>query len=113
MKCTKFQDIADFIFGDIEIGHTETETEIYKENAILIRTRNGFYVDIECLTQLEIAYLYLENTKHSTTLKKAMGSHYHGYYKGELFVKQDTLKLYVPNEDKKNISLLNLKKGKA
>ncbi len=101
MKCVKYEKID---------GYSIPKSEVYKENAILLKIKDYFYVDIDELNLLEIAYLHLRSEKDIHQLSKFMCEHHHGYCKDELFIKQNTLKPYVPNEGKKNISLLSLKK---
>jgi len=92
----------------------DTETcgtlKVCKENALLVRTRNGFYVDIEGLNLLEIAYLYFENKEKIRPGTKFMYASYYATYEGENFVLDNTIRPYIScNERKKSTSLVKLK----
>lgn len=59
------REVKDFRLGNMIESHIESYTRVYKENALLLRTKNGNYVDLECFeSYLDIIKLNLmANTK--------------------------------------------------
>lgn len=114
MKCTECNTIPHLIIeglGTIDtIGHIETKDEVYKEKAVLVRTKNGLYIDVERLSILDIIYLYFENKKGVSSDEPYMFKGSHGDFEGELFVDSDSIKPYVAEEKKDSKSLIMLRK---
>ena len=113
MRCTGHQERPLLVmesFGTIDsFGSIETTQELAKENAILLKTKHGYYVDVEGLSLFDIMYLYLEDDKCITSgtmsWKLFMGT-FSGLYVGELFVDRDTLHPYVLEKPKVSIRTL-------
>ncbi len=106
MRCTKYDMHATFksemhidgqSIGCDSFGYIDEESETFKENATLIKTKQGYYVDVEGLTLTDIAYLYLENSKAKVAGTKSgklfmLGS---CFYVGDLFVDQNSIRPYT------------------
>lgn len=112
--CTEYVEEPVLVMEDFagvsSFGNIKTKSEVYKENALLVKTRNGLYIDTADLTVLDIAYLYLENKKSITTGEPYMFSGSRGSYVGNKFVDRESLQPYVTKEDKsKSTSLLSLR----
>lgn len=115
-KCTKYESHTTFqsetrIGGQLvmsdSFGYIEKESELYKHDAILIKTRNGRYVDLENLNSyLDLLRLHM--------IRKSDGRIVDGLmidfpcYKGQLFIDSRTLRPYKVTEEK-SISLTKLK----
>jgi hypothetical protein len=83
----------------------------YKAEAILLKTRNGFYADIEGLPLLAIIYLYLENRKEPFPCGFFMEAKAEGTNYGELFVDEQSIKPYHNSQERgPRISLKKLAK---
>lgn len=107
MKCTQNSEILTPGVGNFHL----VEEKKVKENAILVKTKNGFYVDIKGLNLLEVAYLYLEKRTSLYPYDTFMDAYEHGSYMGENFVDINSIKPYADNETKeKKLSLLKLRK---
>lgn len=59
--CVVCRNDAKLTSGLTEIGNQEVEHIPYKDNAKLVMTKNGFYVDIDDLSLRDIMALYLES----------------------------------------------------
>jgi len=115
MQCTKHDThttfssemfIGDQSLGVDSFGYIDSESEVLKENATLIKTKHGYYVDIEGLSLTDIAYLYLEGSKAKVRGTKS-GKLFmltSGSYKGDLFVDRESIKPYVSEDKNKNSS---------
>ncbi len=119
-KCTKYIShttfssetfIGDQCISSDSFGYIEKEAEIYKENAILIKLKNGGYVDLENLNTV------LDYLKVAKTFTK--GGFYLGgivlstfaYNEGSLFVDSNSLvPYYAETKKNENISTRQLKK---
>lgn len=118
-KCTKYQTfvafsgntyINDQCTGCDQFGYIETNDEIYKENAILIKIGNSGYVDLERLHSI------LDYIKIHQDIKN--GYHLGGlimptsaYHIDSLFVDRKSLKPYYSDKQQvNNVSVLQLKK---
>ena len=104
-----------YFHGPVQHKSYEKVIELEKENAILLKTKNGYYVDIESLDITTIACLYLgkfekiaKNIKE-TNLLTATTPEDLGFSMLKVpFVDQRTLEPYKLEEDK--ISLQSLSK---
>lgn len=95
--------------GDIYITRCETkEHELYKEKAILLKTKNGYYVDIEGCDPVDIPYLYMEDQDFRDRL--LMANEPCGELYWEMYVPSETIKPYVVKTDKSTISLFKLRR---
>lgn len=120
MRCTKYdmqdtfksemfingQNLGRDFFGYIDVG-----SEIFKENAILIKTKYGYYVDVDGLSLADIAYLYFENSKAKVlgTTSDKLFMLTSGFCVGDLFVDQDSIKSYTSaNMGEKRSSILSI-----
>lgn len=117
-KCTKYEVHSTFssetFIGDTCIGsdsfeYIEEESEIEKEQAVLIKVRNGAYVDLDsyrtALDYFKVRQSLTENGFRLNGLIMSTSPH----CKGSLFVDSDTLRPYYTGE-KKNVSVRKLKK---
>lgn len=92
------------------IGSVHIDSEIYKENAILIRLQNGSYVDLESLDSfLDCIRTY---QSYSYGLRgKGLMMYCNPDYVGSLFVDTSTLKPYYGDtQASKHVSVYQLKK---
>jgi len=120
-KCTKYKIHNNFssetFIGDQCIccdsfGYIEVENEVYKENAILIKLKNGGYVDLENLNSI------FDHLKIAGTIKKEgfylggiIMSNY-AHCNGSIFVDTKSLVPYrTKNKTYSNISVRQLKKN--
>ena len=79
-----------------DLDGKKVESFLYKENATLIKTRNGYWVDVEGLTPTDIAYLYMENTiGRASGTKSEMFMFSSGSFDGELYVDENTITPYT------------------
>ena len=109
-RCTKYISHSRFT-GNVFIGeecvnlssfgYIESEDELYKENAVLVKTKNGGYIDLE---------IYKDDVQRDYNLwKTIMPTHSRG--SNSLFVDENSLKPYFNNEDKKEeISIYQLRR---
>lgn len=118
-KCTKYERhdlftsktyIGDDCIGCDSFGHIEAESELYKKDAVLIRFKNGGYVDLDNLKTI-VDYLKV----HSDITKD-------GFYLGglimstsphqcdSLFVDSDSIKPYKNKDNKETIFTRQLRK---
>jgi len=118
-KCTKYESHLAFssetyitgeCIGSCGFGYIDKEDELFKENAILIKIKNGGYVDLERFNSiLDYLRIYGDITKEGYRLGGLMMPT--SAYKADcLFVDADSLKPYYSNEQEKNISVRQLKK---
>lgn len=118
-KCTKYEEhvmfssetyIGSELLGRERFGSIEEDDELYKENAILIKVKNGGYVDLDRFNSI-LDYIRLHRccTKNGIRLGGLVIST--SPYKLEsLFVDEKSLKPYYPvNEEIKDTSILKLK----
>ena len=118
-KCTKYERhdvfssstyICDECIGCDSFGHIETDSELYKKDAILIQFKNGGYVDLDNLRSfIDYIKVYGDITKN-------------GFYEGGLimstsprcidsiFVDSESLKPYKNKQNKDKISARQLRK---
>ncbi len=110
--CTGYIDPAASCIGsDYEGSGEYIESEPFKENAVLLKIKNGGYVDLDLINS------FLDRIRIKKNIKKD------GYIIDELmmavfptsnsclFVEKDSLKVYYDNTDQtNNISLHKLKK---
>ncbi len=82
--------------------------ELYKKNAVLLKTKKGYYVDIEECDPVDIPYLYIEDQGFRDRL--LMGTKPCGELRWEKFVPAETIRPYKFKSDKSNISLFKLRK---
>lgn len=119
-RCTKYEEnialscktyIDGQLVGCERFGSIEEDNELYKENAILIRVKNGGYVDLErfdsILDYIRLHRLYTKNGFRLGGLIMSTSA----YRLDDLFVDEKTLKpYYQTNEEVKDTSILKLKK---
>lgn len=120
-KCTKYEEQTTFkceaYFGDTPIfcdtfGSYTFESELYKENATLIKLKNGGYVDIDNLnTILDYMKMHKDITKNGFRTGGLIMSE-QVWAKDSLFIDCNSLKSYYQNpEEEKNISIKKLRKN--
>ncbi len=91
------------------IGSVHIDSEIYKENAVLIKLQNGDYVDLESLDSI-LDYIRIYQS-YSYGLRGLMMSSFQPNHVGELFVDDTSLKPYYGDEQaSKHVSVYQLKK---
>jgi len=105
-RCVKFSINDDFFeFGIPPI--LKIEDELYKENAILIKTKNGDYVDLENLTSfIDYIKLYV-HIKKNYYQPGSLLMPTHANYINALFVDEQSLRPYQTKEQK-DISVYQL-----
>lgn len=118
-KCTKYEEHTTFksqTFIDSDIIDTDTfgyivsDDELYKENAILLKIKQGGYVDIERLNSiLDHIKMHKNITKRGFILGGLIMST-SSHCIDSLFVDESSLKPYYNNKQQKNISVRQLKK---
>lgn len=118
-KCTKYEEYTTFsssMYNGNEcvirdsIGTIATDDEIYKKQAILIKMKNGGYVDLERLNSiLDSMKVYRDITKDGYRLGGLIMST-SAYCMGCLFVEEESLKPYYNYSNKQQISVYQLKK---
>lgn len=119
-RCTKYISHSRFT-GNVFIGeecvnlssfgYIESEDELYKENAVLVKTKNGGYIDLENFNSiLDYLKIYKDDAQRDYNLwKTIMPTHSRG--NNSLFVDENSLKPYFNSEDKKEeISIYQLRK---
>lgn len=122
-KCTKYEAhnifsssffIGDECIGSDAFGYIDLESEIYKENAILIKIENGGYVDLERFNSiLDYIRIYKDIRKDGYMLGGLMMPTSANNI-NSLFVDEESLKpYYTTKKIPKNISLRKLKKEVA
>lgn len=115
-KCTKYERhttfncstyIGDRCIGCDSFGYVDSEDELYKENAILLKIKNGGYVDLENFNSvLDYIKIYRDTTRIGGLVMSTSA-----YCVGKLFVDEKSLKPYYnDNQQRKNISVRQLKK---
>lgn len=119
-KCTKYEIhttfgnnayIGDVCIGCDSFGYINSNDELYKENAILIKIENGGYVDLERFNSfLDYVRIYQNITKNGYCLGKLMMPT-SAYCINSLFVDEKSLKSYYDDKQQAdNISVRQLKK---
>ena len=118
-KCPKYEEHTTFksqTFIDSDIIDTDTfgyivsDDELYKENAILLKIKQGGYVDIERLNSI---LDYIKMRKDITKTGYILGGlimSTSSHRIDSLFVDETSLKPYYNNKQQKNISVRQLKK---
>lgn len=118
-KCTKYEThttfsnstyIGDQCIGCDSLGYIDSDNELYKENAILIKIKNGGYVDLERFNSfLDYIRIYRDITKDGYRLGGLMmPTSAHNI--DSLFVDESSLKPYYTNHQRPtNISVHQLK----
>jgi len=121
MECTQFDvppiiDVNAVVEG-CSFCHIENNSVLYKENAILLQTKHGYFVEIEDLSLSDIIYLYVEDCEiinHGDKSSKLFMTTY-PYYKGSKHVDRSTIKPYESenkNKDKSSIRKIQKKEEK-
>ena len=82
--------------------------ELYKKNAVLLKTKKGYYVDIEECDPVDIPYLYIEDQNFRDRL--LMATEPCGELRWEKFVPKETIKPYISKTDSNTISLFGLRR---
>lgn len=102
--------IGDQCIGCDSIGYIVEDDELYKENAVLIKIKNGGYVDLEKLNSiLDYIKIYRDITKDGYHVGLIMPTSAYGI--DSLFVDEKSLKpYYINKQQKSNISAHQLKK---
>lgn len=92
-------------------GYIDEDSELYKENTILIKIENGGYVDLERFNSiLDYIKIYRDITKDGYRLGGLMMST-SAYSVDSLFVDEKSLKpYYTDNQQTNGISVRQLKK---
>lgn len=119
-KCTKYINHSRFneivYIGDKCInlnsfGYVETEDEVYKENVLLVKIKNGGYIDLENFNSiLDYIKIYKDNLKEGYALWKTIIPAYPREI-NSLFVDEKSLKPYFnKNKEQTDISLYKLSK---
>lgn len=118
-KCTKYDlhttlQCKTYVNGECigsdGFGYIDTDDELFKENAILIKIGKDGYVDLERFNSiLDYLRIYKNVTKNGYMLGGLIMSN-SSYGLDSLFVDEDSLKPYYNNEQIKNISVRQLKK---
>jgi hypothetical protein len=119
-KCTKYINhttfssgtfIGDQCIGCDSFGYIEKEDEIYKENAILIKLKNGGYVDLENLNSIFDHLKVLNTTTRDGFYLGGIIMSTSAHCVGSIFVDQKSLvPYYTENKNNSNISARQLKK---
>lgn len=112
LECTQYDEVPHMVseepWGITMLGHIDTKTKQVASNVLLLKTKNGYYVPIdESLSALDIAFLYMENTKRiygGTWEWKHFLSSATPSYIGEVTVDPDSLVPY--SQTKGSVSLL-------
>ena len=119
-KCTKYNThttfsssmyIGDQCIGCDSFGYVDEDDELYKENAVLVKTKNGGYIDLENFNSiLDYLKIYKDDAQRDYNLwKTIMPTHSRG--SNSLFVDENSLKPYFNSEDKKEeISIYQLRR---
>jgi hypothetical protein len=112
-KCVKYNEILDFECGDSVLGHREIENELYERDVVLLKTKNGNYVDVRELNLfLQISLFLMPNGSVHYPMDypyNAMLTTY-PWRNGQLFVDKDSLvPYYSKDNDLKNVSIHKLK----
>lgn len=116
MECTECMYVPHLEMEDYGVtvaygcGHMEAEDRVYKEDAILVRTKNGLYIDVDVLNPLRAAYLCFESKNNVRRGDPYMFEGAHGTHKGELFVASDSIRPYMLAEPETDVSIMKLKK---
>lgn len=91
-------------------GYIEEDDELYKENAILIKIKNGGYVDLERFNSiLDYIKIHKDITKNGYRLGGLMMST-SAHCLDSLFVDEESLKPYYTAKQTSNLSVHQLKK---
>jgi hypothetical protein len=104
MKCVNREDIplfqCDLIIDDQPItsesfGYVNTEVEIFKERAILIKTNNGRYIDISNINNIDELLIPIGNkNKYKSFSLDSRIMINQPIHSGQLFVDEKTLEPY-------------------
>ena len=119
-KCTKYEThttfssstyIGDQCIGCDSFGYIDKDDELYKENAVLIKIKNGGYVDLERFNSiLDYIRIYRDITKDGYRLGGVMMST-SAHCIDSLFVDEESLKpYYTDKQQTDDISVHQLKK---
>lgn len=87
MKCTNYTNIKKVINNRVELEYVLRESELIKENTVLMKTKNGLYSEIDGLNICEMALLY--NASVGKKLLKTKPT-----FQNELYVDEGSLKAY-------------------
>ena len=93
-----------------EFGYIETNSEFFKENAILIKIKKGGYVDLERLNSLLDYIRVYKDIRFNGYMLGGLMMDTSPHDLNSLFVDKKSLKPYYSNEQTKNISVRQLKK---
>ena len=108
MKCDKYI-MHEGSMGP-DLGHIEREASLYKANAVLLKTKHGYYVDIESMNFMDIIYMSLENKngRYNGEFNNYLGTS--ALFEGNIFVDEKSLCQYqLEKED--SISLHSVQKS--
>lgn len=118
-KCTQYEEHTAFSSNtkigsqcicEESFGYIIQDSEIFKENAILIKVKNGGYVDLENLNSiLDHIKIWKDTSKYGYRLNGLMMSTLPDDI-NDLFVDSKSLKPYYTKEQPKSISTRQLKK---
>ena len=114
-RCTKYEKhitLSSMIanIGRESFGYIEEDDELYKENAILIKIKNGGYVDLERFNSiLDYIKIHKDITKNGYRLGGLMMST-SAHCLDSLFVDEESLKPYYTAKQTSNLSVHQLKK---
>ena len=119
-KCTKYINHTTFSSGTFigdtcicsdSFGYIEKEDEIYKENAILIKLKNGGYVDLENLNSIFNHLEVLTKTTRDGFYLGGIIMSTSAHCEDSIFVDSKSLvPYYAENKNNSNISARQLKK---
>lgn len=118
-QCTKYEMhkilsssfyIGNQCIGCDTFGHIDMDDELYKKDAILIKLKHGGYVDVENINSI-LDHIKIRRyiTKDGFRLGGLIIST-KAHYINSLLVDEDSLKPYYDNNQRKNISVRQLKK---
>ena len=119
-KCTKYDThtifssstyVGEQCIGSECFGYIDKDDELYKEDAVLVKIKNGGYVDLESFNSLlDYIRIYCDITKNGYILGGLMMPT-SAYRAGGLFVDKDSLRLYYADKEQtSSVSVRKLKK---
>ena len=119
-KCTKYEThtklssstyIGDQCIGCDSFGYIDKDDELYKENAVLIKIKNGGYVDLERFNSiLDYIRIYRDITKDGYRLGRFMMSTSALCFDSLFFVEESLKPYYADKQQTDDISVHQLKK---
>lgn len=118
-KCTKYDVHTTFssstyiggqCIGGASIGYVDDEYEIYKENAVLIKVKDGAYVDLESLNSI-LDYIRIYRDMLLRDYISGLIIPTSTYCANSLLINEETLKPYYADERQvEDVSVRELKK---